>query len=125
VTDAELPIHDLLGRDKLEAIVAGFYRRVPDDPILAPMYPAHDLAGAEHRLKSFLVYRFGGPPDYLRERGHPRLRIRHMPFAIDRAARDRWLQLMMASVDEQGVAKQHRDYLEQFLGGIATFLINR
>lgn len=125
MTDAELPIHDLLGRDKLEAIVAGFYRRVPDDPILAPMYPAHDLAGAEHRLKSFLVYRFGGPPDYLRERGHPRLRIRHMPFAIDRAARDRWLQLMMASVDEQGVAKQHRDYLEQFLGGIATFLINR
>jgi hemoglobin len=125
VTDGELPIYDLLGRAKIEAIVAGFYRRVPDDPILGPMYPAHDLAGAEHRLKGFLVYRFGGPPDYLKERGHPRLRLRHAPFALDSAARDRWLQLMMAAVDEQDVAKDHRAWLEQFLGGIATFLINR
>lgn len=125
MSEAELPIYDLLGRDRLEAIVAGFYRRVPDDPILGPMYPRHDLAGAEQRLRSFLVYRLGGPPDYLRERGHPRLRMRHAPFAVDRRARDRWMELMMAAVDEQGVAKQHRDYLERFLGDIATFLINR
>jgi hemoglobin len=126
VADAdELPLHDLLGGETITRIVAGFYRRVPADPILGPMYPAHDLAGAEQRLRSFLIYRFGGPPDYLRERGHPRLRLRHAPFAIDRAARDRWLQLMLASVDEQGVAREHRDYLERFLGDIATFLINR
>ncbi len=125
MSDAELPIHDLLGRTAIEAIVAGFYRRVPDDPILAPMYPAHDLAGAEHRLKSFLLYRFGGPPDYLRERGHPRLRMRHAPFAIDRRARDRWMELMMASIDEQRLAPEHRAYLERFLGDIATFLVNR
>lgn len=124
MTDAELPIYQLLGAERLTAIVAGFYRRVPADPILAPMYPGHDLAGAEQRLRSFLLYRFGGPPDYLRERGHPRLRMRHAGFAIDQKARDRWLELMMASVDEQGVSPEHRDYLARFLGDIATFLIN-
>lgn len=125
MTEAELPIYELLGAEKLTAIVAGFYRRVPDDPILGPMYPRHDLAGAEARLRSFLIYRFGGPPDYLRERGHPRLRMRHLPFAIDRQARDRWMELMMASIAEQGVAPELREYLERFLGGIATFLVNR
>jgi hemoglobin len=125
VTDAELPIFQLLGAEKLSAIVAGFYRRVPADPILGPMYPKHDFAGAEARLRSFLLYRFGGPLDYLRERGHPRLRMRHGPFAVNQAARDRWMELMLASVDEQGVSAEHRAYLERFLGDIATFLINR
>lgn len=121
----ELPIYDLLGESKLGAIVAAFYRRVPQDPILGPMYPPHDLAGAEHRLRTFLCYRFGGPPVYLHERGHPRLRMRHAPFRIDGASRDRWMELMMAAVDEVGVAAEHRNYLESFLGDIATFLINR
>lgn len=121
----ELPIFDLLGKDKLTAIVAGFYARVPDDDILGPMYPNADWAGAEERLRSFLIYRFGGPPDYLRDRGHPRLRMRHNPFVVDQAARDRWMELMMASIDEQDLAPEHRAYLEEFLGGIATFLKNR
>lgn len=121
----ELPIFQLLGAETLSAIVAGFYRRVPGDPILAPMYPRHDLAGAEHRLRSFLVYRLGGPPDYLHERGHPRLRMRHAPFVVDRAARDRWVELMTAAIDEQQVEARYRDYLVNFLGDIATFLINR
>lgn len=124
MTDAELPIYQLLGEECLCAIVAGFYRRVPQDPILGPMYPPHDLAGAEQRLRSFLIYRFGGPPDYLRDRGHPRLRMRHMPFVIDQAARDRWMALMLAAVDEQPAAAPHRAYLEKFLGDIATFLMN-
>ena len=124
MTDAELPIYQLLGEECLCAIVAGFYRRVPQDPILGPMYPPHDLAGAEQRLRSFLIYRFGGPPDYLRDRGHPRLRMRHMPFVIDQAARDRWMALMLAAIDEQPAAAPHRAYLEKFLGDIATFLMN-
>ncbi len=125
----ELPIYALLGETTLAAIVAGFYRQVPGDPILGPMYPPADLAGAEHRLRTFLIYRFGGPPVYLQERGHPRLRQRHAPFRVDAAARDRWMQLMMASVDEQvatgKVLPEQRAYLEQFLGDIATFLQNR
>lgn len=121
----ELPIFDLLGADKLTAIVAGFYARVRDDDILGPMYPNDDWAGAEQRLRAFLIYRLGGPQDYIRDRGHPRLRMRHNPFIVDQAARDRWMKLMMASIDEQIVSPEIRTYLEQFLGGIATFLKNR
>jgi len=120
----ELPIYELLGGERLAAIVAAFYRRVPQDPILGPMYPEQDLAGAAARLRGFLVYRFGGPPDYVRERGHPRLRQRHAPFRIDRQARDRWMELMLAAVDEVGVGAGHRNCLERFLGDVATFLVN-
>lgn len=125
MTDAELPVYQLLGEPVLAAIVAGFYRRVPSDPILGPMYPPHDLAGAEQRLRDFLIYRLGGPPRYLQERGHPRLRMRHAPFPIDSAARDRWLELMDAAIAEQGVAAEVATWLHQFLGDIASFLINR
>ena len=123
--DTEMPVHDLIGGDAIAAIVAGFYRRVPSDPILGPMYPPNDLAGAEQRLREFLVYRLGGPPTYLHHRGHPRLRMRHAPFAVDRRARDRWLLLMTESIAEQGVPTEVASYLERFLGDIATFLINR
>ena len=125
VVSEELPIYDLLGQPKIEAIVAAFYRRVPQDDVLGPMYPAEDLEGAERRLRTFLVYRFGGPHTYLEERGHPRLRMRHMPFVVDERARERWMATMMAAIDEVGVASEHRDYLETFFGDIATFLRNR
>ncbi len=121
----ELPIYDLLGSEKLAAIVAAVYRRIPQDDVLGPMYPPGDLEGAERRLRSFLVFRFGGPEAYLAERGHPRLRMRHAPFAVDAAARERWMALMMAAVDEVGVPAEIREYLERFLGDIATFLQNR
>lgn len=121
----ELPIFDLLGADKIHAIVAGFYRRVPEDDILGPMYPKDDIVGAEARLRDFLIYRFGGPADYIRDRGHPRLRMRHITFPVDQAARDRWMALMMAAIDEQDLTAEHRAYLEDFLGGVATFLMNR
>lgn len=123
--EAELPVYQLLGEAKLRAIVHGFYQRVPTDPILAPMYPPHDLAGAEQRLGDFLVYRLGGPPLYLERRGHPRLRMRHAPFAIDQAARDRWVELMAAAIGEQDVDPAVAAWLLRFLGDIATFLINR
>ena len=76
-------------------------------------------------MRSFLVYRLGGPPEYLHQRGHPRLRMRHAPFAIDTAARDRWVLLMRAAMDEVGLAPELCTYLEKFLGDIATFLQNR
>lgn len=121
----ELPVFDLVGHDRIAAMVAAFYRRVPQDPILGPMYPPEDMEGAEQRLRSFLVYRLGGPPDYLRERGHPRLRMRHAPFPIDRAARDRWMDLMRAAMEEAGLPADIRAYLDGFFGDIATFLQNR
>jgi hemoglobin len=121
----ELPVYDLVGEAAIAAMVAAFYRRVPADPILGPMYPPEDLAGAELRLRQFLVYRLGGPPDYLHARGHPRLRMRHMPFVVDRAARDRWVALMGEAMAEAALPEPVQAYLRQFLGDIATFLINR
>lgn len=124
----ELPVHQLIGSDGIAALVRGFYAQVPADPILGPMYPPDDLAGAEARLRGFLIYRWGGPPDYIRERGHPRLRMRHAPFAVDQAARDRWMELMGRSIDQQvaqGMPADVADFIRAFLGDIATFLINR
>lgn len=115
----------MLGREVLAAVVAGFYRRVPEDPILGPMYPEDDIEGAAERLRDFLFYRLGGPSDYLQKRGHPRLRMRHAPFAVDQAARDRWVALMTESMVEQQIPEDVRDYLVGFLGDIATFLVNR
>jgi hemoglobin len=120
----EADVFALIGEAGLTRLVASFYRRIPQDDILGPMYPPHDLAGSERRLRDFLVYRLGGPPRYLEERGHPRLRARHAPFRIDRAARERWLALMEAALDEAAFPAEADRFLRTFLGDMATFLIN-
>jgi hemoglobin len=84
-----------------ERLVNRFYEGVADDPVLLRLYPeAPDLTGARHRLTMFLVQYWGGPTTYSDERGHPRLRLRHLPFHIGREERDRWLRHMTAAVDE-------------------------
>lgn len=88
------------GMPFFEALVAGFYRRVATDDVLRPLYPEQDLAPAQQRLTLFLAQYWGGPRTYELERGHPRLRMRHVPFAIDALARDRWLLQMRASLAE-------------------------
>jgi hemoglobin len=121
----ETDVYALVGEAGLTRLVAAFYRRVPEDDILGPMYPAQDLVGSEQRLRDFLIYRFGGPPRYIEERGHPRLRIRHAPFTINPAARDRWMQLMTAALEEAAFPAEADQFIRAFLGDIATFLINR
>ena len=121
----EADVYDLIGEPGLTRLVAAFYRRVPQDDILGPMYPPHDLAGAEQRLRDFLIFRLGGPARYIEQRGHPRLRIRHAPFHIDEAARNRWMALMNEALDEAAFPAEAADFLREFLGGIATFLRNR
>ena len=118
-------IFDHLGEADLEQLIAAFYRQVKTDDILNPMYPQDDLDGAEYRLKEFLVYRLGGPQRYLQERGHPALRMRHAPFAINQSARDRWMELMTAAMTETQVPAEIRQTLELFFDQMATFLINR
>jgi hemoglobin len=115
----------VLSEADVARLVNAFYRRVASDDILGPMYPREDLAGAELRLREFLVYRFGGSTAYLEHRGHPRLRGRHAPFAIDRAAADRWVALMRAALDEVQPPAEARAALEAFFAETATFLINR
>ena len=89
------------GMPFFEALVAGFYRRVATDDVLRPLYPERDLAPAQRRLTLFLAQYWGGPRTYDQERGHPRLRMRHVPFAIDAVARDRWLLHMRAALAER------------------------
>jgi hemoglobin len=115
----------VIGVEGIARLVAAFYRQIPADDLLGPMYPAEDLAGAEERLRMFLVFRFGGPQDYLQHRGHPALRMRHAPFAITEVARDRWMLLMENAIVECDFSKDVQGVLRSFLGNVATFLINR
>jgi hemoglobin len=89
------------------------------------MYPPHDLEGAKQRLRDFLIGRFGGPQTYIEQRGHPRLRIRHAPFAIGQTARDRWLKLMTHALDEAALPEEPRQILQSFFESTTTFLQNR
>jgi len=118
-------LHAVLGTDGIQRLTAAFYRRIPADDLLGPMYPPEDLAGAEERLRMFLIFRFGGPQDYLQKRGHPALRARHAPFTITQFARDRWMLLMNQAIEECQFSAAASLVLRNFLGHVATFLINR
>ena len=117
-------IYKQIGEEGFERLVAAFYKQVPADDVLGVMYPKEDLQGAEQRLKDFLIGRFGGPPRYMEQRGHPRLRMRHMPFKLDQRARDRWVQLMDKALDEAKLPKESEDFLRGFFHHMATFLMN-
>jgi hemoglobin len=121
----EEQVYAAIGDDGFARLVRTFYAQVPGDDVLGPMYPAHDLAGAEERLRDFLIGRFGGPPRYIEQRGHPRLRMRHAPFAIDTAARDRWVILMDRALDETRLPAEVTSVLREFFHATATFMINR
>ena len=118
-------VYEIVGEDGLSNLVAAFYRRVPADDVLGPMYPPEDLAGAEYRLRGFLVYRLGGPQTYIEERGHPALRMRHAPYPLSPLARDRWVTLMEAALSEVGFPEAVDSVLREFFAHTATFLINR
>lgn len=122
---SENNLASVMGVAGIGKLVAAFYRQIPGDDLLGPMYPAEDLAGAEERLRLFLVFRFGGPQDYLQLRGHPALRMRHASFAVTKAARDRWMQLMEKAIVECEFSEEVQGVLRGFLGNVATFLINR
>ena len=115
----------MVGEAGFERLVSAFYRQVPADDILGPMYPAGDLPGAEQRLRDFLVGRFGGPPRYVEQRGHPRLRQRHMPFAVNSQARDRWLQLMTRALDEAAFPPAADAMLREFFAAVSQMLVNQ
>lgn len=121
----EARVFEVIGEDGFARLVRAFYAQIPGDDVLGPMYPSEDLAGAEARLRDFLVGRFGGPPRYVEQRGHPRLRMRHAPFAIDQRARDRWIQLMQSALDDVGLPVEADRILREFFEATATFMINR
>lgn len=118
-------VYSVIGEEGFQRLIGAFYRRVPADDVLGPMYPRHDLTGAEQRLRDFLIFRFGGPQHYIEQRGHPRLRMRHAPFVINQAARDRWMKLMNEALTEAQIPPEAAEVLRKFFEGTATFMINR
>ena len=93
-----LALYDELGESFFIDLVDAFYGEVVADPILRPMYP-DDLSESRRHLQLFLIQYWGGPTTYSDERGHPRLRMRHVPFTIDDEARAAWLRAMRASIE--------------------------
>jgi hemoglobin len=113
------------GMSFFEDLVGRFYDGVADDPVLRPLYPEPDLGGARHRLTLFLAQYWGGPRTYDAERGHPRLRMRHMPFAIGPAERDAWLRLMRGAIDESDAPPAVADRLRAYVDLAAEAMRNR
>lgn len=114
-----------IGKPGIAAMVAAFYRLVRHDDLIGPMYPDDDWEGSEERLREFLWFRIAQDPTYILKRGHPRLRMRHMPFRIDAAARDRWLALMAQAMDETQITGSSREWLDGFFYQIADFMRNQ
>jgi hemoglobin len=119
-------LYDLSGGEEaFRRLVQDFYSRVADDPLLRPIYPEEDLAGATERLTLFLIQYWGGPSTYSERRGHPRLRMRHHPFAIGQAERDAWLRHMTAAVDSLELAPPARKALLDYFEAASLAMINR
>ena len=119
-------LYDLVGgEDTFRRLVARFYAGVAADPVLRPLYPDEDLGPAEERLRMFLVQYWGGPRTYSDRRGHPRLRMRHAPFAIGEGERDAWLRHMRAAVDSLGLPAEQDQTLWRYLEMAAHSMQNR
>jgi len=124
--DATLTVYDRVGgMPFFEHLVDRFYQGVAADPVLRPVYPEQDLAGARHRLTLFLAQYWGGPRTYDEERGHPRLRMRHFPFAIGPAERDRWLVHMRAAIADLAPPTDVAEALDRYFDNAAEAMRNR
>ncbi|RKN37609.1 globin [Streptomyces hoynatensis] len=112
------------GEETFTKLVRVFYEGVAQDPVLRPLYPEEDLGPAEERLRLFLMQYWGGPRTYGDTRGHPRLRMRHAPFRVDRAAHDAWLRHMRHAVDALGLDPEHERQLWDYLVYAAASMVN-
>ncbi|HEY3681761.1 MAG TPA: globin [Streptosporangiaceae bacterium] len=112
------------GEETFRRLVHRFYEGVAGDPVLRAIYPEEDLSGAEERLRMFLVQYWGGPHTYNDLRGHPRLRMRHMPFRIGFTERDAWLRHMRDAVDDLELAPELEAMLWGYLVNAANSLVN-
>lgn len=110
------------GAPAFERLVEHFYNGVAGDVVLRPLYP-EDLTHSKRHLALFLMQYFGGPTTYSEERGHPRLRMRHLPFSVGQAERDAWMHHMKAAVAAEMPPQVHQTLLEYF-ERVATFMMN-
>lgn len=112
------------GEERFKLLVKRFYSRVAEDPLLRAIYPEEDLSAATERLTLFLIQYWGGPRTYSEQRGHPRLRLRHQPFAIGQRERDAWLGHMTAAVESLDLAPAVRKALLDYFETASTAMIN-
>ncbi len=115
---------DFGGHQTFAKLVGEFYRGVAQDDELRALYPEQDLGPAEDRLRMFFEQYWGGPTTYSDQRGHPRLRMRHVPFRVTPDMRDRWLLHMMNAVDTLGLEPDLDDRLRDYLTRAAYSLVN-
>jgi hemoglobin len=119
-------VYELAGSEPgFRLLVQRFYAAVAEDPVLRAVYPEEDLSGATERLTLFLIQYWGGPQTYSEQRGHPRLRMRHQPFAIGQTERDAWLRHMRAAVESLDLAPAVRKALLDYFETASTAMINR
>jgi len=112
------------GEETVTRIVAAFYRHVADDEVLRPLYPEEDLGPAEERFRLFLMQYWGGPTTYSDRRGHPRLRMRHAPFAVTPVAKDHWLACFRAALDEVALTPEQDAQFWDYVTHAAQFMVN-
>jgi hemoglobin len=113
------------GEETFRLLVARFYSAVAEDEVLRAVYPEEELSGARERLTLFLIQYWGGPSTYNERRGHPRLRLRHQPFAIGQVERDAWLGHMTAAVESLNLAPAVRKELLDYFDTASTAMINQ
>ena len=112
------------GEETFRVLVQRFYAGVAADPVLRALYPEDDLGPAEERLRLFLIQYWGGPSTYSETRGHPRLRMRHAPFAVSVAARDAWLGHMRAALQSIDLPPAYAQRLWDYFATAADSLRN-
>ena len=115
---------DFGGHETFDRLVREFYRGVAEDEPLRALYPEEDLGPAQERLRMFFEQYWGGPTTYSEQRGHPRLRMRHAPYAVTPDMRDRWLLHMMNAVDTLELSPENDDRLRDYLTRAAYSLVN-
>jgi hemoglobin len=124
MSEEATPYQAMGGHETFVRLVHRFYEGVADDPVLRPLYPEEDLGPAEQRLLMFLEQYWGGPRTYSDQRGHPRLRLRHAPYAVTPLAREHWLAHMQVAVDELGLAPELHQQLWGYLVMAADSMVN-
>ncbi len=118
-------IYAIVGAEGFKRLAAAFYSQLPQDDLLGPMYPQDDMEGAEQRLREFLIFLFGGPQTYIQLRGLPRLGARHARFAVDQAARDRWMQIMENAFAKTALPPEVEQTMRKVFEQMSTSLINQ
>ncbi|MBN7810489.1 cyanoglobin [Algoriphagus sp. H41] len=117
-------IYELIGEDQIRLLTRYFYEEVRQIPDLRKLYPDEDLAPAERRLFLFLLQVFGGPQTYYEERGHPRLRMRHLDWQIGPEMRDHWLNAMLTALDRLGPEQNAKELMAGYFIKVANHMIN-